>query len=221
MANLFLHYVFDEWMSRNYPTIPFERYADDTICHCVSEKQAQFLKAVLMKRFEECGLKLNEEKTKIVYCKDSNRRGDSEHTSFDFLGFTFRPRGARNRKTGQNFTAFLPAISKKSMKRIKESVRAWKLNRKTFACLLDISNEVDTQISGWMNYYMKFGRSEFRKVLNYINERLTRWVMRKYKRFSKGKKFSRAYEWLVEYAVHNRNEFSHWVKGFVPYPRLG
>ena len=76
LANLFLHYVFDEWMSRNYPTIPFERYADDTICHCVSEKQAQFLKAVLMKRFEECGLKLNEEKTKIVYCKDSNRRGD-------------------------------------------------------------------------------------------------------------------------------------------------
>jgi len=221
LANLFLHYVFDEWMSRNYPTIPFERYADDTICHCVSEKQAQILRSVLMERFEQCGLKLNEEKTKIVYCKDSNRRGDSEHTSFDFLGFTFRPRGARNRKTGQNFTAFLPAISKKSMKRIKEAVRAWKLNRKTFACLLDISNEVDTQISGWMNYYMVFGRSEFRKVLNYINERLTRWMMRKYKRFSKGKKFGRAYDWLVEYAAHNRNEFSHWAKGFTPYPRLG
>ncbi len=107
------------------------------------------------------------------------------------------------------------------MKRIKEAIRAWKLNRKTFACLLDISNEVDTQISGWMNYYMKFGRSEFRKVLNYINERLTRWVMRKYKRFSKGKKFGKAYEWLVEYAAHNRNEFSHWAKGFVPYPCLG
>ena len=107
------------------------------------------------------------------------------------------------------------------MKRIKEAVRAWKLNRKTFACLLDISTEVDTQISGWMNYYMKFGRSEFRKVLNYINERLTRWVMRKYKRFSKGKKFGKAYEWLVEYAAHNRNEFSHWAKGFVPYPCLG
>ena len=78
-----------------------------------------------------------------------------------------------------------------------------------------------TQKTGWMNYYMKFGRSEFRKVLNYINERLTRWVMRKYKRFSKGKKLGKAYDWLVEYAAHNRNEFSHWVKGFVPYPRLG
>ena len=96
----------------NYPTIPFERYTDDTICHCVSAKQVQFLKAVLMKCFEECGFKLNEEKTKIVYCKDSNRRGGSVHTSFDFLGFTFRPRGARNRKTGLNLTAFLPAISK-------------------------------------------------------------------------------------------------------------
>lgn len=116
------------------------------------------MKAVLMKRFEEYGLKLNEEKTKIVYCKDSNRRGDSEHTSFNFLGFTFRPRGARNRKTGQNFTAFLPAISNKSMKRIKEAIRAWKLNRKTFACLLDISTEVDTQISGWMNYFVPYPR---------------------------------------------------------------
>lgn len=96
----------------NYPTIPFECYTDDTICHCVSEKQVQFLKAVLMKCFEECGFKLNEEKTKIVYCKDSNRRGGSVHTSFDFLGFTFRPRGARNIKTGLNLIAFLPAINK-------------------------------------------------------------------------------------------------------------
>lgn len=63
--------------------------------------------------------------------------------------------------------------------------------------------------------------SEFRKVLKYINERLIRWVMRKYKRISKGKKFSKAYEWLVEYAAHHRNEFLYWVKGFVPYPRLG
>ena len=93
--------------------------------------------------------------------------------------------------------------------RIKEAVKAWKLNRKTFACLLDISNEVDTQISGWMNYYMKFGRSEFRKVLNYINERLTRWVMRMYKRFSKGKKFSKAYEWLVEYMRHTTEMSFH------------
>ena len=171
-----------------------ERCADDTICHCVSEEQAQFLKSVIVKRFEKCGLKLNEEKTMIVYCKDSNRRRDSEHTSLDFLGFTFGPRGARNRKTGQNFTAFLPAMSKKSMMKIKETVRSWKLNCKTYACLLGISNEVDAQISGWMNYYMKFGRSEFRKVLNYINERLTRWVTRKYKRFSKGKKLGKAYD---------------------------
>ena len=29
LANLFLHYAFDEWMRRNHPSIPFERYADD------------------------------------------------------------------------------------------------------------------------------------------------------------------------------------------------
>lgn len=97
------------------------------------------------------------------------------------------------------------------MKRIKEAVRAWKLNRKTFACLLDISNEVDTQISGWMNYYMKFGRSEFRKVLNYINERLTRWACVSTRVSPRLRSLAERMNGLVEYAVHNRNVFSHWV----------
>ena len=92
LANLFLTYVFDKWMAINFPMIPFERYADDTICHCRTEKHAQYLKACLVKRFADCGLKLNEEKTKIVFCKDSNRKGNSEHTSFDFLGYIPYPR---------------------------------------------------------------------------------------------------------------------------------
>ena len=41
LANLFLHYAFDMWMARNYSHIPFERYADDAICHCESAEAAQ------------------------------------------------------------------------------------------------------------------------------------------------------------------------------------
>ena len=218
LANLFLTYVFDKWMAINFPMIPFERYADDTICHCRTEKQAQYLKACLVKRFADCGLKLNEEKTKIVYCKDSNRKGNSEHTSFDFLGYTFRPRAARNSKTGQNFTAFTPAISKKSMMKIKTEIRSWNLNRRTHLSIEQIAAEVDLKIKGWMNYYTRFGKSEFRKVMSYLNERLTRWVKRKYKRFRT--RLGKAYDWLVEYATHNRQMFSHWMGGYIPYPRL-
>src|SRR5690242_6396308 len=92
LSNLFLHYAFDVWMHRNHPGIPFERYADDAICHCTSEEQAEALRVSLEKRFAECGLTLHPEKTKIVYCKDDDRRGAYPDQKFDFLGYTFRPR---------------------------------------------------------------------------------------------------------------------------------
>ena len=217
LANLFLTYVFDLWMQHYFPAIPFERYADDTICHCRTEKQAQYLKACLVKRFADCGLKLNEEKTKIVYCKDSNRKGNSEHTSFDFLGYTFRPRAARNSKTGQNFTAFSPAISKKSFMKIKTAIRNWNLNRQTHLSIEQIAEGINPIVSGWMTYYSRFGKSEFWKVTSYLNERLQRWVKRKYKRFRT--KLGKAYDWLVECAAYNRQMFSHWACGYIPHPR--
>jgi len=218
LANLFLTYVFDKWMEINFPTIPFERYADDTICHCRTEKQAQYLKVCLVKRFADCGLKLNEEKTKIVYCKDSNRKGNSEHTSFDFLGYNFRPRKAKNSKTGQIFTAFSPAISKKAMLKIKTEIRSWNLNRQTHMSIEQIAERINPIVSGWVNYYTRFGKSEFWKVMSYLNDRLSRWVKRKYKRFRT--KLGKAHDWLVECAAHNRQMFSHWMSGYIPHPRL-
>lgn len=123
-------YVFDRWMEINYPQVPFERYADDTICHVKTKEEAEHMKEVIMQRFSECKLTLNAEKTKIVHCEDSNRRegGDGHENSFDFLGYTFRPRGARNGRTGQVFTAFTPAISNKSVKKINEAMKSWKLH---------------------------------------------------------------------------------------------
>ncbi len=123
LANLFLHYAFGMWMSRYHPHIPFERYADDTICHCSTQAQAEALKVSVQQRFAQCRLMLNEDKTKIVYCKDSRRKGDYETISFDFLGYTFRPRKARD-KNGTSFTGFLLAISNKSINRIREKIRS-------------------------------------------------------------------------------------------------
>ncbi len=218
LANLFLHYVFDEWMRRNYPSIPFERYADDTICHCVSEKQAKFIQNVLVKRFTDCKLKLNEEKTKIVYCKDSNRKQTAQETSFDFLGMTFRARAARNTKTGQIFTAFTPAISKKSVQRCKDKIKALKLNSKVCKTIEDVADDINPMAKGWINYYGRFGRSELWKVMNHLNERLMLWAKRKFKHLKH--KRGRAWLWLYSIVDKNKQLFDHWMRGYYPHHKV-
>src|SRR5712692_6191103 len=128
LANLVLHYAFDCWMKREHPDIPFERYADDAICHCHSEAQALELRQALEERFAECRLRLHPQKTRVVYCKDANRLGENPECTFDFLGYTFRPRSASNRN-GKRFVSFLPAVSNTAAKRMRRSVRRWRLHR--------------------------------------------------------------------------------------------
>ena len=132
LASLFMHYAFDKWMQIHYPHIPFERYADDTICHCRTGEEAENMKVIIMERLSSCKLSLNEAKTRIVYCKDSSRREDHESISFDFLGYTFRPRKSRNSKTGVIFTNFLPSVSQKSKNHIHDTIRGWQLNPTLF-----------------------------------------------------------------------------------------
>jgi RNA-directed DNA polymerase len=127
LANMFLHYAFDAWMTRTYPGVLFERYCDDVIVHARSEQQARELRDAIARRLAECGLELNEQKTRIVYCKDSTRRGSYEHERFDFLGYTFRPRLSRS-KTGGKFVNFLPAVSDDARKRLRREVRRWHLH---------------------------------------------------------------------------------------------
>ncbi len=212
LANLFLHYVFDDFMVKEFPSIPWTRYADDGIAHCVSLKQAKYLKRRLQERFIAYGLELNLEKTRIVYCKDDDRKGNHEHTSFDFLGYTFRPRLAKN-KCGKFFVSFLPAIGEKAKKAIRKEVRSWKLQFKTDKDLWDIANMFNKKIQGWINYYTHFYKSEIYGDLRYINGRLIYWVRRKYKNRNSRK---RAEHWLGEIAKRERNLFAHWKFGILP-----
>ena len=121
LANLFLQYVFDMWMTRNYGENPYERYADDIVIHCHSKEEAEALLAGIVQRLAECKLTVHPDKTKIIYCKDVKRKGTYENTSFDFLGFTFRQRLVRS-KEGRFFMRFTPAISKKAEMAIRESI---------------------------------------------------------------------------------------------------
>ena len=214
LANLYMHYVFDKWMQIHYPRISFERYADDTICHCSTKAEAEKLKVVIGNRMSACKLKLNEEKTRIVYCKNSSRSGLHEEISFDFLGYTFRPRCAKNTRTGQYFTGYLPAISRKSTNHIQETLRSWQLNRKTRMNLAEIEAMISPSVRGWMNYYGKFYISSLKKTLQVLNDAIVRWARRKYTRFKRS--FKRAYQWLIGIYRRNPTLFYHWRCGIIP-----
>jgi len=199
-------------MVKEFPSIPWARYADDGIAHCVSLKQAKYLLKRLEERFVKCGLELNLGKTKIAYCKDEDRKGDCKNISFDFLGYTFRPRGAKNRH-GKYFTSFLPAISGKAKKAIRKEVRSWKLQLKSDKSLQDIANMINPQIQGWLNHYIHFYKSEIYDVLRYINNCLVKWVRRKYKKRRARRK---AEHWLGEVARRDSRLFAHWKFGILP-----
>ena len=209
LANLFLHYAFDAWMGRSYPTNPFERYADDVVVHCRTQVEAEHLKAAISDRLKECKLELNPEKTKIVYCKDDNRKGDSTHTQFDFLGFTFRSRSAKGRG-GKLFNSFSPAVSKKARKAFSDKMRAWKIYRQSQLTIFDISRMFNPKLRGWMNYFGCFNRSATYPVLMQFNAILYRWGRRKYKRLKTRRKFFRWLKRMIEFYPYL---FIHWKMG--------
>lgn len=207
LANLFLHYAFDMWMTRELPGIVFERYVDDVVVHCVTQRQAHAVLTTIRRRMEEVGLALHPDKTRIVYCRDGKRRGSYEHTSFTFLGYTFRARGARD-KNGRMFTSFLPAISKDALKKVNAVVRSWRLHRRTTLTEADLARWINPVVRGWMNYYGAFYKSALYPLLARINSYLVRWLREKFKRFQ-GRKKARA-AW--ERAVANRPRyFAHWA----------
>jgi RNA-directed DNA polymerase len=207
LSNLFLHYAFDMWMVREYPDVPFERYADDIICHCRSEQEARALWSALEARFTACRLVLHPQKTKLVYCKDTNRRGDFPIQSFDFLGYTFRPRKAVWHGS-QYGTSYLPAASQKALKAIRQTIRRWELHHRSDKTLEDLTRIFNPYIQGWINYYSHFYRSALYGTLRRIDAFLLRWARNKFKRLRTRPKGAR--EWLARVIRAKPNLFAHW-----------
>ena len=213
LANLFLHYAFDVWMQKHHPQNPFERYADDMIVHCKTEAEAIALQAAIAERLAQCRLEMHPDKTKIVYCKDAYRRGTYSHVSFDFLGYTFRPRLAKSRG-GKFFVTFSPAISKKAAKRLRQVMRSWHLQRRSDYSLQDLARRINTIVRGWIYYYGRFHRTALHLVLRSLNPVLIRWASRKYKRFRGRRRRSAC--WLRRMARCCPTLFAHWQFGVRP-----
>jgi RNA-directed DNA polymerase len=215
LANLFMHYAFDAWMQRTFPSVAFERFADDALVHCRSKRQAEAVLVAIRDRLRQCGLELHPTKTRIVYCRDSDRREAHEHVSFDFLGFSFHPRRAKNR-WGKFFVGFLPAISAKAAKAVRATIRDWKLaSTRNNQQLGDLAQTINPVVRGWMNYYGRFYRSKLVQVLRHLNEVLGTWVRWKYRhRYKRRERASM--HWLGRVARRDPTLFVHWQFGVRP-----
>lgn len=208
LANIFLHLAFDAWMLEEHRDVPFERYADDVVVHCTTAQRAMLMRTAIEARLARCRLEVHPQKTKIVYCKDANRSGRWQHESFDFLGYTFRPRRARNHR-GQYFASFSPAVSRQAAKEMRRTIRRnWVLPRRTDKELTDLANMFNPILRGWIQYYGRFHRSAVAKALETINQALTTWVQRKYKTLKRHR--TRAARWLGRVARRQPKLFAHW-----------
>lgn len=209
LANMFLHYVFDMWMKRNFPQAPFERYADDGVVHCRTKEEAIFIKDKLAKRFEECRLELHPVKTRIVYCKDKDRTRNEKLTEFDFLGYTFKAVYIKCRDGNRRYN-FIASVSKASSRNFRDKIKAMKIHKRT-GCKLDIIAEIlNPLIRGWINYFGKFNPSAMRETLQCIERRLIKWAMCKFKRL-RGRR-RRAEKWLCTVRQREPKLFAHWSK---------
>jgi RNA-directed DNA polymerase len=197
-------------MAAQYPQIVFERYADDAIVHCSTEKQAQEVRAAIAARLKECGLELHPEKTKIVYCKDDDRRSRYPNEKFDFLGYTFRPRRSKNR-FGKYFINFSPAVSDKAVQAIRAEIRSWKLHLRSDKRIEDLSRMFNPKIRGWLQYYGRFYRSALYPPMRQLDRSLARWAYRKYKKLRGHRR--RATHWVARISRRDLKLWAHWQMG--------
>jgi RNA-directed DNA polymerase len=213
LANLYLHYAFDGWMQQTYPQVRFERYCDDIVVHGASRQQAETMLAAIIERLAVWKLRVNREKTRIVYCRDDRRRGGGgdSPTQFDFLGYTFRARSCKDRRTGRSFLGFNPAISDAAKKRIGQTIRQWRLHCRSDLSLTELARRINPVVRGWMAYYGRYFPSVVRPILQRINAYLVRWAQRTYKRLHR--RPQRARQFLERVATREPELFAHWVYG--------
>jgi RNA-directed DNA polymerase len=209
LANLFLHYGFDSWMVREYPGVQFERFADDAVAHCVSESQACQVRDAIGRRFADIGLSLHPDKTRIVYCKDSNRCLDHPQISFTFCGYEFRPREALNKVRKVVFTSFQPAVAPEKLTGMSRKVASWQIHRRTTSTLDDLAREANPVLRGWLAYFTVFYPTMVIPLGRRVDHHLMRWAMKKYKRLERSDK--RARKWLHGVRERSPALFANWA----------
>jgi group II intron reverse transcriptase/maturase len=209
IANLFLHYGLDMWLLREFPTVRFERFADDAVVHCVTERQAHQVREAIERRLSDVGLQVHPDKTRIVYCKDDRRRLDYDQVTFTFCGYAFRPRKTYDRVGKRPRTGFVPAVAPGKLTDMSRKIASWGLHRRTTRSLESLAEEVNAVLRGWLNYFTVFYPSAVNPIGKRIDRHLMRWARRKYKRLERSEK--RARDWLLGVRTRAPGLFTHWA----------
>lgn len=212
LANLFLHYVLDKWLSKEFPSASFVRYADDVIIHCDYLPKVKLIRKRVAERLERYGLKLNEAKTSIVFCKSEGRTGNWDKVHFDFLGYRFQPRTGWSKAQKRLITVYDCAISPKSEQKICAALRATKFHLWHSVDLKSIADLINPRLRGWITYYGKHRPNRLSRVMSELNDRLTKWVCRKYKKI--GKSYRKGQRYLRSLAKKIPTLFYHWQAGY-------
>lgn len=208
IANIFLHYGFDLWITREFPGVLFERFADDVVIHCVAERQARQVREAVGRRFVDIGLEVHPEKTRIVYCKDGRRHRDYDVVSFMFCGYLFRPRKGYDAKRKRNYVNFLPAVAPEKLTMMSRRARSWRLNRRTNLTLTQLAKEVNPVLGGWLNYFTVYYPSMVIPLCRRMDRHLVRWARNKYEALKGSKR--RAWNWLKSVRERAPQLFAHW-----------
>jgi group II intron reverse transcriptase/maturase len=209
LANLYLHYTLDMWLTKNHPTVSFVRYADDVVVHCNSKEQAEAVLKAIRERLTEVKLAIKEEKTRIAYCKDYRRQGSHENVKFEFLGFSFQPRARKSKRDGKKFMAFTAEISQSNQKKIRDTIKETVNPRATRTELSDIAVHINSKLRGWINYYGIFSKARLRRTINTVDLRLISLLMNKHKM-----RYRKASAKLKLMKKHNPKLFFHWELGY-------
>lgn len=210
LANLFLHFALDQWLTKFYPDIGFVRYADDMVVHCQSRAEAEGVLAALRQRLEEVKLRMHEKKTKIVYCKDYCRKEEHEQVQFGFLGFSFQPRQSRSKQNpGTSYTIFAAEISLENQEKIRTAIRESVYWRNTTQEIEEIGVRLNAKLRGWINYFGCYGKRRLRHTMFYLDLKLLKWLAKKHKIGLK-----KAIRVIKEYRKKQPNMFYHWQMGY-------
>jgi RNA-directed DNA polymerase len=215
LANLYLHYSLDQWLTKHYPTVSFVRYADDMVLHCKTEKESQEVLRALKGRLTQVKLRLNEGKSKIVYCKDYRRKALHEKTQFGFLGFSFQPRLAQSKIGLGSYTVFTGEISGENQQKIREEIRESVNWRNTTLEVEDLAARLNNKLRGWINYFGILGKRSLRNTMHYVDTRLLKWLIRKHK------VGYRTGQQILQHLYEKQPYlFYHWQRNMTTYKRI-
>lgn len=211
LANLYLHFALDKWLTKHYPNISFVRYADDIVVHCSTQEEATIVLNAIMQRLTEVGLRVNEQKTQVVYCKDYRRKEVHAKIMFTFLGFSFQPRGAISKIDHKTFVTFTPQISQGGQKKIRDEIRSIIHRSNQRLEILELARLLNPKIQGWINYYGLFSPRILRYALSLLDQRLVVWLRVKHKC-----SFKKSRHMLSVIQSKNPFMFKHWNSIYGP-----